>query len=81
MIKINMNKIIFNENMTRALKSQYYKKWGFNSDCAVHATHCTVEEGCKYGDCDCPVAYGQLKQCYSYDPKNNYSTVYEEYTY
>ena len=30
----------------------------------VHETHCCVDHGCKYGDEDCPVASGQLKQLY-----------------
>lgn len=31
---------------------------------AVHASHCCFQHGCKYGDDDCPVASGQVKQLY-----------------
>lgn len=31
---------------------------------AVHESHCCEYHGCKYGDEDCPVASGQLKQLY-----------------
>lgn len=30
----------------------------------VHETHCCVYHGCKYGDDDCPVVSGELKQAY-----------------
>ena len=30
----------------------------------VHVTHCCVSHGCKYGDVDCPVTTGKLKQKY-----------------
>lgn len=33
-------------------------KWG------VHETHCCSEHGCKYGDIDCPVETGLIKQRY-----------------
>lgn len=33
-------------------------KWG------VHETHCCLKHGCKYGDGDCPVVLGQIKQMY-----------------
>jgi len=34
------------------------KEWG------VHRTHCCSKHGCKYGDADCPVAIGLIKQDY-----------------
>jgi DNA-directed RNA polymerase subunit RPC12/RpoP len=30
----------------------------------VHKTHCCVLHGCKYGDSDCPVTSGEIKQSY-----------------
>ena len=30
----------------------------------VHETHCCADHGCKYGDKDCPVALGEIKQAY-----------------
>lgn len=30
----------------------------------VHATHCCKWHGCKYGDPDCPVVAGKVKQKY-----------------
>ena len=30
------------------------------SDIGVHATHCCLEHGCKYGDDDCPVMMGTV---------------------
>jgi hypothetical protein len=30
----------------------------------VHATHCCKQHGCKYGDEDCPVVLGEVKQVY-----------------
>jgi hypothetical protein len=30
----------------------------------VHASHCCVWHGCKYGDPDCPVETGKVKQLY-----------------
>ena len=30
----------------------------------VHVTHCCKWHGCKYGDPDCPVASGEIKQKY-----------------
>lgn len=34
------------------------ERWG------VHRTHCCFEHGCKYGDEDCPVELGLIKQDY-----------------
>jgi hypothetical protein len=34
------------------------EQWG------VHASHCCFEHGCKYGDNDCPVVTGEIKQKY-----------------
>lgn len=31
----------------------------------VHRTHCCVAHGCKYGDRDCPVETGRIKQDYT----------------
>lgn len=33
----------------------------------VHVTHCCKWHGCKYGDPDCPVASGEIKQEYLCD--------------
>ena len=30
----------------------------------VHATHCCKWHGCKYGESDCPVVSGEVKQEY-----------------
>ena len=30
----------------------------------VHEAHCCLKHGCKYGDDDCPVADGRVKQMY-----------------
>lgn len=30
----------------------------------VHETHCCTRHGCKYGDADCPVKAGRIKQAY-----------------
>ena len=30
----------------------------------VHKTHCCIQHGCKYGDDDCPVVLGIIKQEY-----------------
>ena len=30
----------------------------------VHAAHCCKWHGCKYGDEDCPVVFGQVEQLY-----------------
>ena len=30
----------------------------------VHRTHCCIKHGCKYGDEDCPVTTGEIKQDY-----------------
>lgn len=30
----------------------------------VHRTHCCKTHGCKYGDKDCPVVSGEIKQVY-----------------
>ena len=30
----------------------------------VHVTHCCKWHGCKYGDEDCPVVLGKIKQLY-----------------
>jgi len=34
------------------------EQWG------VHASHCCLEHGCKYGDDDCPVCTTEIKQRY-----------------
>lgn len=33
-------------------------------DTGVHASHCCVRHGCKYGDEDCPVVIGKVAQMY-----------------
>lgn len=33
-------------------------------DIGVHTSHCCKQHGCKYGDEDCPVAFGEHKQEY-----------------
>jgi hypothetical protein len=30
----------------------------------IHASHCCLEHGCKYGDNNCPVVTGEIKQKY-----------------
>jgi hypothetical protein len=35
-----------------------------SSNDAIHASHCCVWHGCKYGDPDCPVETGRIKQEY-----------------
>lgn len=34
------------------------------NNAGVHATHCCVRHGCKYGDSDCPVVGGTVPQRY-----------------
>jgi hypothetical protein len=34
---------------------------------SVHAAHCCRVHGCKYGDGDCPVALGTIKQKFPCD--------------
>jgi hypothetical protein len=34
------------------------------NDIGVHAAHCCKWHGCKYGDLDCPVVSGEVKQEY-----------------
>ncbi len=34
------------------------------SNHGVHAAHCCIKHGCKYGDEDCPVVSGEIKQEY-----------------
>ena len=34
------------------------------SNIGVHASHCCKWHGCKYGDPDCPVVSGEVKQEY-----------------
>lgn len=34
------------------------------TDIMVHASHCCVRHGCKYGDADCPVVAGTVPQQY-----------------
>lgn len=38
----------------------------------VHKTHCCRKHGCKYGDDDCPVVSGEIKQEY---PCQDYSEL------
>lgn len=33
-------------------------------DTGVHRTHCCIRHGCKYGEKDCPVVTGKVKQDY-----------------
>jgi len=52
------------------------KKTSIKKECwGVHETHCCVEHGCKYGDEDCPVVIGLIKQkyfCQDCNPNDNY---------
>jgi hypothetical protein len=52
------NTILFPLKVDRRSEIIPEKKWG------VHETHCCLEHGCKYGDRNCPVATGQIKQAY-----------------
>jgi len=52
------NTILFPEEIDSNYKLIPKEKWG------VHETHCCLEHGCKYGDRNCPVATGQIKQAY-----------------
>lgn len=38
----------------------------------VHSTHCCILHGCKYGDEDCPVATGIVKQEYTCESCGEY---------
>jgi len=35
-----------------------------DNETKVHVHHCCKKHGCKYGDSDCPVAYGDAEQVY-----------------
>lgn len=45
---------------------------------AVHAGHCCVSHGCKYGEEDCPVEHGKVKQ---YHPCEECENMREETTH
>ena len=38
----------------------------------VHVHHCCKKHGCKYGDDDCPVAYGDAEQIYPCPDRDDY---------
>lgn len=45
------------------------------SEIGVHVNHCCVKHGCKYGDSDCPVVLGKVKQigpCWDCYEEGNY---------
>jgi len=42
----------------------------------VHVHHCCKKHGCKYGDEDCPVAYGDAEQYY---PCQDCDDYYDDY--
>lgn len=41
-----------------------YDESKHSPEIGVHATHCCFIHGCKYGDEDCPVESGLIKQAY-----------------
>ena len=47
----------------------------------VHDAHCCKEHGCKYGDSDCPVEFGDLPgiRCESCGPQTNRELIVEKY--
>ena len=36
----------------------------------VHMTHCCIKHGCKYGDEECPIVLGLIKQLYQCEECN-----------
>jgi hypothetical protein len=49
----------------------------------VHQTHCCTKHGCKYGDEDCPVVSGEIKQDYicescDYDGINSVEELFKK---
>ncbi len=69
---VNVNKLykrVQCEEITYDVLDAELARWGFDDRAMVHATHCYVEYGCKYGeDKDCPVMTRQLKQVYEFNP-------------
>lgn len=45
----------------------------------VHTSHCCIEHGCKYGDKNCPVVNGKVKQLYYCENCNIENNVYRQY--
>lgn len=64
---INLSKIYWCEDVGLD-KKKILADWHLPLDSLVHASHCTVEGGCKYGDKDCVVENGVVKQLFPYDP-------------
>ena len=42
----------------------------------IHRTHCCILHGCKYGDKDCPVADGTIKQDYVCEHCDVYDNIH-----
>lgn len=40
------------------------RRWNIMINYGAHPTHCCKWHGCKYGDPDCPVVTGKVKQVY-----------------
>ena len=53
--QLDLLRTIRGKSTTTTISSEY---WG------VHRTHCCFEHECKYGDKDCPVELGLIKQDY-----------------
>lgn len=68
-MKICVKRLYECKEMTDDAKIAELRRWGLPDDTFVHASHCYEEYGCKYGDEDCPVAMGKVKQWYEFDPE------------
>jgi hypothetical protein len=53
--QLNLLRVMRSKSATTSIPQE---KWG------VHRTHCCFDHGCKYGDKDCPVELGLIKQDY-----------------
>lgn len=47
-------------------------------DAGVHRTHCCKYHGCKYGERDCPVYAGTIKQEFACEQCDHDKELYEE---
>lgn len=66
---INLSRLYFCEEITPEERRKVLDDWHLPRDTLIHAGHCYVEYGCKYGDDDCPVMTKRVKQIYQFDPK------------